>query len=145
MLHSPQANKPTAETRIAMRIKALPHYKKISLMALIILTACASNDRSGREIGLFDTTIKGEDIRLFRYILPLFREKPKPIGMRADGSKTQNVDPKENEEAQLRRAEYFLKQDPRVKDYCPNGYTMIDIYAVLNEIIIRGECKYSAP
>ncbi len=142
MLHSPQANKPFAENLLAMRITALAHYKKITLFALILITGCASNGRSGREIGLFDTTIKGDDIRLFRYVLPLFREKPKPITQRANGSQSQNRDPKESEDAQLKRADYFLKQDPRLKEYCPNGYTVIDKYAVLNEIIIRGECKY---
>ncbi len=142
MLHSPQAPTPLAETLIAMRITALPHYKKLTLVALIIFTGCASTGRSGKEIGLFDTTIKGDDIRLFRYLLPLFREKPRPITQRANGSQTQNIDPKESEEAQLKRADYLLKQDPRLKEYCPKGYTITDKYAVLNEIIIRGECRY---
>ncbi len=125
-----------------MRITALAHYKKITLIALIILTGCASGGGKRNEIGLFDTTVKGDDIRLFRYTLPLFREKPKPITQRSNGQQSQNIDQRESEEAQLKRAEYYLAQDPRLKEYCPKGYTMIDKYAVLNEIIIRGECRY---
>jgi len=126
-----------------MCITALAHYKKITLIVLIMLTGCASGGGKRNEIGLFDTTVKGDDIRLFRYTLPLFREKPKPITQRSDGQRSRNAEQRESEETQLKRAEYYLEQDPRVKKYCPKGYTMTDKYAVLNEIIIRGECRYT--
>lgn len=135
------ANQPPTETLLAMHRIALRHYKKTSLIALFILSACTTG--AGPEVGLLDTTIKGDDIRLFRYTLPLFREKQRP---RAGGGQNRNNDRAEGEgeEAQLKRADYFLSEHPRLKEYCPNGYTVIDKYAVLNEIIIRGECKYSA-
>jgi hypothetical protein len=117
-------------------------YKISVLLLSSIISACASSS-GGKGYGLFDTTVKSGDIRLFRYTLPLFREQPRPITARDQNRVSQGVvSERESIEAQLKRADYYLQRDPRLKKYCPNGYVHIDKYAVLNEIIIRGECMY---
>jgi hypothetical protein len=126
------------ETLLAMLRIALHHLRMIAFFALIGLSACTTP--SWQAVGILDTTIKGDDIRLFRYTLPLFREKSKPRG----GGQNRNNDRKDNEETQLKRADYLLSQHPKLNEYCPHGYTVSEKYAVLNEIIIRGECKYKA-
>ena len=49
----------------------------------------------------------------------------------------------EDSESQLKRTLHDLEQDSRLKEYCPLGYVVIDQYAVLNDVVIRGECRYT--
>jgi hypothetical protein len=113
-----------------------------AILCLITLSGCASRPAQQAPRGKFEQTIKAGDIRLFSYSQPLFREAPRPItssNRREDGTGK----PREDSESQLKRTLNDLEHDPRLKKYCPVGYLIIDKYAVLNEVVIRGECKYS--
>lgn len=112
-------------------------------LCLAMLNGCASGQAQQEPRGKFEQTIKAGDIRLFSYSQPLFREVPRPItslNRREEGTGK----PKEDAESQLKRTLHDLEQDPRLNTYCPEGYVLIDKYAVLNEVVIRGECRYSA-
>ncbi|WP_219043484.1 hypothetical protein [Zhongshania aquimaris] len=112
------------------------------ILILSTLNGCASGPTQKKPIGKFETTIKASDIRLFSYSQPLFREKARPItanNRREDGTSK----PMEDSESQLKRTLHDLEQDSRLKEYCPLGYVIIDQYAVLNDVVIRGECRYT--
>jgi hypothetical protein len=125
-----------------MRIHAVFCTLICTTMTIASLNGCASRPAKTMPMGKFETTIKAGDIRLFSYSQPLFREKARPItaaNQREDGTGK----PREDSESQLRRTLHDLEQDPRLKKYCPEGYVLIDKYAVLNDVVIRGECRYS--
>ena len=48
----------------------------------------------------------------------------------------------QDDRALLKQAHRLLNGDPRLNDYCPNGYMTLDEYALLGELMIRGECRY---
>jgi len=110
-------------------------------LVIAFTASCASQPSPRKPIGKFETSIKAGDIRLFSYSQPLFREKARPITARnrqEDGTGK----PREDSESQLKRTLRDLELDPRLKEYCPAGYVVIDQYAVLNDVVIRGECRY---
>ena len=45
---------------------------------------------------------------------------------------------------QLALTQRYLKRDPRLMEYCPHGYVTLEQYAVLERIVIRGECRYKS-
>lgn len=124
-----------------MRICAISSTLFYLTITAVLLNGCASGPAKKTPKGTFETTIKAGDIRLFTYSQPLFRERARPItsaNSREDGTSK----PREDSETQLKRTVNDLKQDSRLAEYCPAGYTFIEQYAVLNDVIIRGECRY---
>ncbi|MEX1664011.1 hypothetical protein [Zhongshania arctica] len=124
-----------------MRINAIFSTLFCLSLTAVALNGCASGPTKKSPRGAFETTIKAGDIRLFSYSQPLFRERARPItsaNSREDGTSK----PREDSESQLRRTVRDLEQDPRLAEYCPAGYTLIEQYAVLNDVVIRGECRY---
>jgi hypothetical protein len=124
-----------------MRIYAIFRALFCLSITAVVLSGCAIGSAKTMPKGVFETTVKAGDIRLFSYSQPLFREKARPItsaNSRADGTSK----PREDSESQLRRTVHNLEQDPRLAEYCPAGYTLIEQYAVLNDVVIRGECRY---
>lgn len=110
-------------------------------LTFTISSGCATQPDPRHPAGKFETSIKAGDIRLFSYSQPLFRERARPITARnrqEDGTGK----PSEDSESQLKRTLRGLALDPRLKAYCPAGYIIIDQYAVLNDVVIRGECRY---
>ncbi len=110
--------------------------------ALLLLGACSSPSPRPTTAGTFEAQSRDDGIKLFIYREKLAIPKAKPIHYTADpiaeAAKLAKFHPAE----QIKRAEFNLKRDARLQAFCPNGYTPIEKYAVLDEIVIRGECIY---
>lgn len=129
-------------TRFVSHLTAL---RFVMLAGLLAITACSSGPRKpppeGIEGKLYTDTLKG-DIRLFRFVVTLPERPVRPItqmGQPPQGSSGRH----DRRDDQLEDIERQLENQPQLKEFCPNGFTVIERIAVLNELEIRGECKYS--
>lgn len=112
------------------------------LLALLVAGCASGGDRDGDTVqGRFITDIRPGDIRLFRFVVALPEQPVHAITQLNQGS--QHRRQRYNLETErLAVLEKVLARQPQLKEYCPHGYNVIDKYAVLNEVVIRGECKY---
>lgn len=116
----------------------------LMLASLVALTACSGGPRKpppdGIEGKLYTDTLKG-DIRLFRFVVTLPERPVRPItqmGQPPQGGSGR----RDRRDDQLEDIERQLENQQQLKEFCPNGFTVIERIAVLNELEIRGECKY---
>ena len=122
---------------------------KLGLVALcmVLLTACASKPTGPKGEGingkLFTNIVSG-DIRLFRFVVDVPEQSVRPITQRNQGGQRREAFQDRNElhKKQLENIEKALKDEQSLTEFCPNGFTVIERYAVLNELVIRGECQY---
>lgn len=107
--------------------------------------ACSGTPKRGQEFGRFTQLQRDGGLQLFEYEFRRPQQKVRPITHTTDPEKLAREREMLKPENQLHHAKLLLKRDPRVKEYCPNGYIILDEYVVLDEIKIRGECRYQAP
>ncbi|MDX1505209.1 MAG: hypothetical protein R3221_05800 [Spongiibacter sp.] len=116
-------------------------------LALLCLSACfiaaCSGPQSRRqEFGRFTQLERDGGLRLFEYEFRRPQQQVRPITHTTDPERLAREREMLKPENQLHHAKLLLKRDSRVKEYCPNGYIILDEYVVLDEIKIRGECRY---
>ena len=107
------------------------------------LVACASSPGAS-DSGRFETDVKDNGIRLFRYIQPLQRDQPRPINSLAAAEENARRRELYDPQNQIELARRLLERDTRLKAFCPDGHVIIEQYAVLSDIVIRGECRYES-
>lgn len=111
-------------------------------LGLLGLAGCASGgDKEDAIEGRFITDTRPGDIRLFRFVVTLPEQPLHAITQLNQGGQVR----RERHQLQTDRLailEKVLARQPELNDYCPHGHTVLDKYAVINEVIIRGECKY---
>lgn len=109
-----------------------------------VVSACAGGPPRGEEGvkgQLYTETLAG-DIRLFRFVI-LRPEPPlRPITQRNPQGPGASAPRPQDDQETLERVERSLAKLPELRAFCPNGYTVIEKYAILNELVVRGECKY---
>ena len=114
------------------------------LLAALTVTACASKSPRGENAvqGRFITETLPGDIRLFRFVISLPDIPVRPITqVNSQGQERQQR--RDLEVDRLKHLDRVLDRQPELKTFCPAGYTVVEKYAVLNEVVIRGECKYA--
>ena len=107
-----------------------------------VIAACSSAPETNAQAqGAFTLLERSGGLRLFEYTLRIAPAPLRPIRRSVDGTTT--APPRQpDDRAMLRQAHRLLADDPRLLDYCPNGYMTLDEYALLGELKIRGECRY---
>jgi hypothetical protein len=109
---------------------------------LALLAACSGGpDRKPPAQGAFTPLERGGGLRLFEYTLRVALPPARAIHRTPDGNNAPQPH-KQDDRALLKQAHRLLNDDPRLNDYCPNGYMTLDEYALLGELMIRGECRY---
>lgn len=120
----------------------------IAMLCLALLqTACASKPADPQENiikGELHTRVVSGDIRLFRFVVNIPELSVTPITQTNRGGHRRNTlqNRAELQKKQLQNMEEALKDRQELKAFCPNGFIVIERYAILNELVIRGECKY---
>lgn len=112
------------------------------LALLLLLSACSAAPKPAVSAGEFDSQTRSGGIKLFSYREKMRIPKVRPIRQLADPQAEAARMAKYLPALQLQQAETRLKRDPRLQAFCPLGYQEIEKYAVLDEIVIRGECHY---
>lgn len=110
---------------------------------LSLLSACNSPEPQ-QIIGEFSTQQRPGGIRLFEFRVPLARPKLRPITSINTAQQQAAVMEQFDPDRQLALTQRYLKRDPRLMEYCPHGYVTLEQYAVLERIVIRGECRYKS-
>lgn len=116
----------------------------LTLTGLALVSACSSPRKPPAEAlqgKLYTETLKG-DIRLFRFVVTVPERPVRPITQMGQPPQGGNRD-RGQQDDHLEDIERSLESQPELKAFCPNGVTIIERSAVLNELEIRGECKYS--
>lgn len=113
-------------------------------MALLSLLAACNSAEPEQIIGEFSTQERPGGIRLFEFRVPLARPKLRPITSVNTAQQQAALQAQFDPERQLVLTQRYLKRDPRLKEYCPHGYVTLEQYAVLERIVIRGECRYKS-
>ena len=121
------------------------YYLRFAFAALLaLLVACSGGpERKPPAQGAFTPLERDGGLRLFEYTLRITLPPARPIRRTADGNTTQQPR-QQDDRAILKQAHRLLNDDPRLNDYCPNGYVTLDEYVLLGELKIRGECRYEA-
>ncbi|MBD2857415.1 hypothetical protein IB286_00250 [Spongiibacter sp. KMU-158] len=115
-----------------------------ALLALFLaVSACSSQPKTTTSAGEFVPQVRSGGIKLFSYTEKMIMPKVGPIHQVADPQAEAARRAKYLPATQLQAAQIRLNRDERLKSFCPNGYTEIEKYAVLDEIVIRGECQYT--
>lgn len=119
----------------------------LAALCMVLITACASKPAGIQDEGLngkLFTNIVSGDIRLFRFVVDVPEQSVRPITQRNQSGQRREAlqDRAELHKKQLENIEKALKDEQSLTEFCPNGFTVIERYAVLNELVIRGECQY---
>lgn len=114
------------------------------LFSALLVSACASKSSQGEQAvqGRFITEVLPGDIRLFRFVIQLPEIRVRPITqVNSQGQERQQR--RDLEVDRLKHLDRILDRQPELEKFCPAGYSVVEKYAVLNEVVIRGECKYA--
>ena len=127
----------------APHLPTLTRFRLIALcLFLSFIVACSGPQNRRQDFGRFTQLERDGGLQLFEYEFRRPQQKVRPITHTTDPEKLAREREMRKPENQLHYAKLLLKRDPRVKEYCPNGYIILDEYVVLDEIKIRGECRY---
>lgn len=123
----------------------LPHLRPwLACAALSLLISACSSPEPDQIIGEFSTQSRPGGIRLFEFRVPLARPTLRPITTVNTAQQQAAIQEQFDPDRQLVLTQRYLKRDPRLQEYCPHGYVTLEQYAVLERIVIRGECHYES-
>jgi hypothetical protein len=112
----------------------------------LILGACTnqSHNSAPKEMpGTLYTQQLPGDIKLFKFVLLVPDQPVRPITQRDPNRASDSASEIRNHtQQQLKRMEKGLGELQALQDFCPNGFIIVERYAVLRERVIRGECQY---